>query len=357
MAFVSSLPLRDGRVELRAKTSNLRNSTISAVAPSPGRSKVFDAFQSSQNKKNWVGLNATASPKEPGVPEGRSKIFFNFMQSKNKSDFGGPPKETSIAPPDVAATLALASTPFFRLYANSLKAGYKSGGDARKKIMDKRGFEIKVDDYIASCAKKQYIMAQNSSGVFSPSCTEGTVRGAAEDARVAALANDFRRRQISGAASFTDYYEVRKLAFALAQGCNYEESLINRFPFAARATVIGNMEKVGACNRYATPKSAEEKYMAMCVERASSARSTPYGEYCGTCSDGTVKGAAETKRVAGLATKYRMGMYSASAKEQMKYDQSKFARNYFSGGCSYENDLFTKYPATAASMRPSYARY
>jgi len=206
-----------------------------------------------------------------------------------------------------------------------------------------------VDDYITACAQRQYIAAQNGSGVYSPSCTEGTVSGAAEASRVASLAASYKRNQESGVASFNKMYETRKMAFALANGC-YEESLIAKYPEAARMTVVGTAEKFSICSRYATPNSLAEKYMAECVERAKSASKCSGGVYATACGDGNVKGAAEDARIAGLATAYRQNTISPIAKEQKKFDQSKFARDYYSNGCNYEDDLFTKFPATAAGM-------
>ena len=339
MAFVSAVS-----VQAHKRPVNLRNATSSNSL----RMQV----------KQWVTAEPepepAPAPKEPGVPEGRSSIFFNFMQSKSTRDFGGKTKQAE-SKGAIQDTLNAASTPFFLGYAKEYQNGYGSGGDARVKLH--KPFMRRVDDYLAQCSQRQYIAAQNSSGVYSPTCTESTVTGGAEQARVASLAASFRRRQVVGPQSFTDYYETRRFATALANGCNYEESLIRRFPAAASMTILGTTEKEGACVRYAAPSSKAESYMLQCVERAASARATPNGVYNILCSDGTTKGAAESKRVAGLATKYRNGFLNPLAKLQIKYNQIKFARDYFSHGCSYENNLFNNYSAVAAGMRPQTARY
>lgn len=306
--------------------------------------------------KNWIEPEAQPSiTKEPLKVQGRSKIFAAFMASKGAPYPGTKKSKESKDVGRVQNALNAASTPFFLQSAVDAMRGYKAGGDAREVVQ--RPFQRNVDDYIANCVRRQYIAKQNASGVFGPSCTEGTVRGAAEDSRVAALAARFRRRQRPSAVSFADLFETRRRATVLAGGCNYEEMLVRRYADSALATVVGSSETIGACSRYIAPESVEEKYMAKCVERAASARSAASGVYTVMCCDGTTKGAAETKRVASLATAYRQKWRSGLAKEAYKYNVAKFARVNYSNMCSYEDALFEKYPAVAASMRPDYARY
>lgn len=264
-------------------------------------------------KKNGLIMSASTTKE-------RASFFFKFMESTVK-DYGG-----------------LGNLPVI------------IGNDARSVFPQ-------ADNYVAECARRQYIAVQNGSGVYSPACIEGTFAGAAEDSRVASLAAAFRRRQVNGVRAFADYFETRRLATALVNGCNYEESLVGRFPAAAAAIVLGISERDGTCVRYASPKSKAEEYMAASVQRAASARATPLGVYNVMCNDGTTKGAAEAKRVAGLATKYRNGFMSVLVKEQRRFNQSKFARSYFSNQCNYEDGLFSLYPAVAGSMRPDTARY
>lgn len=319
------------------------------AATPEGRSAYFQKYIDTANPYK-VSPPVAEVAKTPGVPEGRSSLFMDYMKSSAKSYYGGPTKvaPVGVGPDAVSDTLSAASSPFFLLAAEEVMKGYGSMGNARVKI--KKPFERRVDSYIAACAKRQYIAAQNPSGVYGPSCTEGTVSGAAEESRRAALSAEFRRAQEGGGVSFAKYFETRRLATALANGCAYEESLIGRFPDSARMTIVGTAEKYNVCSRYAMPASDAESYMADCVARARSASATSGGVYSATCNDGNEKGAAEAARVARLATKYRVGTMGALKKEQMKYDQAKFARDYYSNMCSYENDLFTKYPATAAGM-------
>lgn len=351
MAFVTAIP-----VKVHNSSTCLRVAECSeSLQKSPKKRFVTEAKQwVNHETKQWITPEAKPEPREPGVPTGRSSIFFNFMKSKTVRDFGGPTKELK-SKGTVQDTLNVASTPFFLGFAKEYQAGYGSGGDARVKLH--KPFIRRVDEYIAECARRQYIAAQNNSGVYSPTCTESTVSGGAEEARVASLAASFRRRQVLGVQSYTDYYETRRFATALSNGCNYEENLVGRFPAAAAMTILGTLEKEGVCSRYATPLNKAESYMSECVERAASARATQYGVYGILCSDGTTKGAAESKRVSCLASKYRNGFMNPLVKIQIKYNQSKFARDYYSHGCSYEDRLFSNYSAVAASMRPTTARY
>lgn len=319
------------------------------AAQPEGRSKVYQSYIDSQNPlKKAVPEPVVVTT--PGVPEGRSSRFMDYMKGSVKQYYGGKiaASPLTVGPNAVSSTLASASSPFFLINAQETMKGYGSMGNARKKI--KKAFDRRVDDYMSACAKRQYIAAQNPSGVYRPSCTEGTVSGAAEESRRAALSAEFRRTQEGGAASFAKFFETRRLATALAHGCGYEESLIGRFPDSARMTIIGTAEKFNVCSRYQSPASDAESYMADCVARARSAVSTSGGVYQPSCSDGNEKGAAEAARVAGLATKYRVDTMDPRKKIQMKYAQAKFARDFYSNGCDYENELFTKYPATAAGM-------
>lgn len=213
-----------------------------------------------------------------------------------------------------------------------------------------------ADDYIAACAKRQYV-ALGQSGVYNVTCTEGASSGSAEDARVAALAAAFRKRQVSTRTSFADLFEARKRAFVAVNGCSYEESLVKRFAKSAETIVFAKSEADGACVRYADPNSIEESYMMECVKRAATARATAGGLYGVMCSDGTVPGAAESARVRGLSVMFRNKQVGTGVRYQRKFNQSKNAFNQHSGGCAYEDSLFSKYPATAAAMRPNYSRY
>lgn len=214
-----------------------------------------------------------------------------------------------------------------------------------------------ADRYMAKCVNMQYKMTAVPNGIYSVRCTEGTVRQQAEESRSAALSAEFRLKQRSVKQKFGDYTETRRRAIIAAQGCSYEEKLVDKYPAAARAVVRGYSEAKGVCVRYAVGATPAEKYMADCVDKQSKFRAVPYGVYDVLCSDGNAKTVAEYKRVSGLAARFRAGQLSKPAKEQVKFDSAKYARDNFGHGCSYEEALFNAYPAVSASMRPDSARY
>lgn len=96
-------------------------------------------------------------------------------------------------------------------------------------------------------------------------------------------------------------------------------------------------------------------YMSNTVDMQYKAKATN-GTYTGTCADGNTSGLAEFKRVQAMSARYRAGMQPAAFKAGARYEAMKFARSAFRC-CSYEEVLFNKFPAVAASMRPLTARY
>lgn len=216
----------------------------------------------------------------------------------------------------------------------------------------------KADKYVADCVRKQYIAASNASGVFNAQCQEGSAKFAAEDARVAALAAEYRAGMVPASVAIGDIFEARRRAIVLGQGCGYEEKLVGLFKMAgANAVVTGSSEKSRACVRYADPSSVAEKYMTDSVSKQSNFRAVTGGLYGVLCCDATTSGAAEAKRVTGLAVEYRNGQRSLLQKEDAKRELARFAHENYAHMCTYEEDLFTKFPATAAAMRPNSARY
>ena len=192
---------------------------------------------------------------------------------------------------------------------------------------------------------------------YSTACTEGTVQGAADAARVAALSARFRAGHRSTAAKYGDFFEARRRATAAAHGCSYEERLVGTYPRVAAAVTLGAAEASRACVRYAAPASAAEAYLAAAVDRQMKARAAAGGVFAPSCTDGAVGGEAEAARVAALATRFRTAAAPPAARAAAAYAASKAARLHFGHGCSYEEALFDKYPAVAAGMRPSTARY
>lgn len=72
--------------------------------------------------------------------------------------------------------------------------------------------------------------AANPSGVYNMSCNEGTVKGQADDVRIAALNTAYRSAQRPIGQIMQGKYNQRKYGYTFANGCNYEESLINKYP-------------------------------------------------------------------------------------------------------------------------------
>jgi len=192
---------------------------------------------------------------------------------------------------------------------------------------------------------------------YDPSCTEGSAKGHAQASRTAALSSAFRANHRGAAAKLGDFFETRRRAFAVAGGCTYEESLVGLFPTAAAAVVLGSAEAGRTCVRYGQPASPAEDYMVRSVDATMKRRAVVDGVYQPSCSDGGAKGEAEVKRVQALASRYRSAASPAGVIAQAKYDSARYARTHFGHGCSYEDDLFGLFPAMAAAMRPSTARY
>lgn len=213
-----------------------------------------------------------------------------------------------------------------------------------------------ADAYMARCITASYKRTACSAGVYGVMCSEGTVKGAAEDSRVAALASKFRLSQRSAAEKYGDFTEARRKAIIAANGCSYEESLVSKAPRAGHAFVLGLSEAKRTCIKYAVAKTPEEQYMINSVDKQYKMAAVPYGVYGVLCSDGTSFGAAEAKRVAALATKFRAKQVPKTARTQGRYDAAMYARKFFRT-CNYEADVFNKYKAVGAAMRPSYARY
>jgi len=210
-----------------------------------------------------------------------------------------------------------------------------------------------ADAYMADCITKQYKALASSSGVYNVQCAEGTLPGQADDRRILALAADFRRRARPVAARFGDYFETRKRAVIAAHGCSYEEKLVSNYPTSAATYVLGQSEANRTCIRYAQNSSPEEEFMSYSIDMQQKMRACPNGVYTSACAEAGVKGQAETARVLALTRDFRLNQASTVEKERAKFESKKYALAQFGHGCSYEEDMFAKYPGAAASMRPS----
>lgn len=223
---------------------------------------------------------------------------------------------------------------------------YAPGGSPRTSV---------ADAYMADIVGRLYKQTACPTGVYTVRCTEGTVRGQADDSRVAALAYNFRLGQRSTAQKFGDFFEMRRSAIVQAHGCSYEEKY-GSMPKVGTALVRGAREAQGTCSRY-SEGSGIEKYMIASVDKQMKFRAVPYGVYDVMCADGTVSGMAENKRVVSMSAKFRAGQVSDLAKTQGRYDAMNYARVNYTHGCTYEEDLFHKYPAVALAMRSPSVRY
>lgn len=292
----------------------------------------------------------------PSTPSKTSSVWTMYVDSlKERFSPFRAARDAETTAGRSAAAIAAASTPYARILALVNAGGRGAGGDPDTMVNNEP--IVSADRYMAKCVTNQYKMTAVPSGVYSVRCTEGTFRGQAEETRNAALSAQFRMKHRSTSQKFGDFTEIRRKAIIACYGCSYEEKLVDRFPISARAVVTGGSESKGVCARYAVGSSPAESYMASCVDKQSKFRAVPYGVYDVLCSDGNAKNVAEYRRVSGLAARFRAGQLSAIAKEQLKFDSAKYARDFYAHGCSYEEGLFNKYPAVSASMRPDAARY
>lgn len=139
--------------------------------------------------------------------------------------------------------------------------------------------------------------------------------------------------------------------------CDYEEKLSSRYPGSAKAVVRGYAEARSMCYRSADPAAEAERYMSDSVDKQYKMRAVPGGVYGVTCQDGAAKGLPEFKRVQALSARFRAGQKSLLQRSAFAYDSAKVARANYAHMCSYEEDIFNKYPAVSAAMRPATSRY
>lgn len=223
-----------------------------------------------------------------------------------------------------------------------------------------------ADKYVAECLTAQYKMLSNPMGVYSIACTEGASKLQAEESRELSNMASFRAKQVSVAQKFGSYTEARRAGFVLAKGCSYEESLVAKFPTATSAMIRGYSEAKNMCVRYNTSieyvkecgseDAIASAYMSNTVDMQYKQNACASGTYDVSCTDGNQAGLADFKRVQALSARFRANQMSAGAKAQAKYDAKLYARN-ISRCCSYEEDLFNRFPPIAASMRPVLAKY
>mmetsp|Transcript_14164 Transcript_14164/g.30500 ORF Transcript_14164/g.30500 Transcript_14164/m.30500 type:complete len:343 (-) Transcript_14164:2537-3565(-) len=298
-----------------------------------------------------------------GLPldNGMSNVYKKLMQAQTNARFERQlytPANKKKAPvgaskPYTERALNLSTGVYFNLQGIA-----PPKGTSPMKLLQSRNVMF-ADKYLANSLKQQFKAAAAPAGVYLPQCTEGNVKGAAENARIASLAKDFRKKQRSAATIAFDLFEGRRMAIkAIAHDCEYEEATFRRFTAAGEAFVLGMSEKTRACDRYMPAGSdAAADYMQRSVQRAMKERAMSFGVYSTSCADGTVKGAAEDARVASLAAAFRARQMGTAASTGAMFAARKQARDWFTNGCHYEEGLVAKFPAAAATMRPATNRY
>mmetsp|Transcript_2296 Transcript_2296/g.6221 ORF Transcript_2296/g.6221 Transcript_2296/m.6221 type:complete len:294 (-) Transcript_2296:385-1266(-) len=209
-----------------------------------------------------------------------------------------------------------------------------------------------ADEFFARSVVDQFkALSVAKTGVYDIQCTEGNYKGAAFEKRAAALSAQFRAKQKSVRAKAFERFENRKLAVAAAHACDHEEYMFLNYPKLAAAYVLGMTEAKRTCQRYATPETIEEEFMAAALDKVNKARGCPGGVYSSSCVEGNAKGAAEAARNFALGVAFRATLKSTSQAEGDKFASRKYARDLFAHGCDHEEKIFNNYPAVAAGMR------
>lgn len=256
-------------------------------------------------------------------------------------------RTSAFTPATTAARPASASTGPTMALRQSLR---KNAGTAASRFGGVANIMTKADNYMAMSVQKQYIAMTQPSGVYTPHCTEGTTKGAAEFTRVRALNTAFRATQKAAGKKYFDMYEYRKAAIAADHICAVEEKQFCSMSKLAETYTISRAEAYGTCDRYATPETVEEAAMARYLDIQQKIKVNPSGVYNSSCNEGAAKEQAEDLRVATLGAAYRQGMKPANQILQEKYNQRKYGYTQ-THGCSYEDELVTKYPAVGAGFR------
>lgn len=224
------------------------------------------------------------------------------------------------------------------------------GGGLLTKRRSAEGILRKAEEYMGTSVRKQYLALSNPLGTFSVQCTEGSIRGAADFARVRALNTDFRKKQASASKRGFDLFENRRNAIVNSHECSHEERQFSKYAKVAETYNMARMEYTGACARYASPESVEEAAMMRYMDIQQKIAVNPSGVYNIWCNEGAAKGQADDVRVAALNTAYRQGQKSINRLLDEKYQQRK-AGFIACHGCNYEEGLVSNFPAIGASFR------
>ncbi|KAJ8906012.1 hypothetical protein NDN08_002512 [Rhodosorus marinus] len=219
-------------------------------------------------------------------------------------------------------------------------------------LYDPIDFPARAEDlFMADKITKAYKGKTMQNGIYSTMCTEGTTKGAADIARVRALAYEFRQKQKPMNLRKRELYENRKEAMISANGCHAEELKFSKYKAATMAYNMKKAESAMACSRYSMPETLSENYMAECVNKQLMVKAVPYGVYGFNCLDGTTKDHAEHLRISTVASAFRTSQLSESVRQGARRAQVKQALALYAHNCNHEELLFTTFPAVAAMMR------
>lgn len=330
--------------------SSFSGTAVSQPSSAPSAA-VSMGYSLDKYAKYSTGYTVEAEP--PRTPSSWWAAYRDSLKEKFNPFRGARDTETTDGKSSVS--IMAYATPYYSMQIKINAARFGKGGDPDSMI-NLPAFNT-ADAYMADCITKQYKTMAAPFGVYNIQCTEGTVRGQAEDSRTMALAAQFRMNHRTSAQKFGDFTETRRHAIIAANGCTYEEKLVDAYPRAARAFVRAGSEAKGVCVRYANGSSAAETYMADSIDKQYKFRSITNGVYDVLCNDGNVKSMAEYKRVQALSARFRANQLPMLAKTALKYEAAKYARAHYGHGCDYEEALFNDYSAVSCSMRPGSARY
>eukprot|EP00183_Erythrolobus_madagascarensis_P004389 CAMPEP_0185856994 /NCGR_PEP_ID=MMETSP1354-20130828/29276_1 /TAXON_ID=708628 /ORGANISM="Erythrolobus madagascarensis, Strain CCMP3276" /LENGTH=313 /DNA_ID=CAMNT_0028559257 /DNA_START=167 /DNA_END=1108 /DNA_ORIENTATION=+ len=214
-----------------------------------------------------------------------------------------------------------------------------------------------VGQFMADFVMAKHKAMSMPNGLYNPQCVEGTAKGEAFMKRHQFMSRVQRNKQRTPYEKVHDVFTNRKLAaINLGHICNAEEEDFYRFPELATTYLMTKMELDMSCNRYAVPESEAEKYLMKSVNMQMEKRATPYGIATNLCCDGRFKGDAEARRVAAGTVAFRARQMSPAMKARQRYNSKKHA--LVNGHpCQYEEEMFTKFPASAASMSADMYRF
>lgn len=205
--------------------------------------------------------------------------------------------------------------------------------------------------------QRQYIEKACPTGEPPLQCIEGVTSDQPYAARTLKRQSELRYFQQPQAVKSHNFFELRRAAIVAAHGCNHEEGRVVAYPKMAAAMLIGQAEADRACSRYFSPGTPAEKHMLRSVESQYMKAVNGSGVFGTACTDGQARYEAYLMQQRGLSAQFRAKQYPTAAKEAMKFAARKQAFAKKTHGCSYEENLFSKFPIVASAMRPTIGYY